>query len=404
VLPGDGAVAVSETTSIADLKPDDKNARAHTPRNVGMIVDALHEVGAARSIVIDEDDVILAGNATIEAAGLAGIEKVKVIEADGETIIAVRRKGLTAEQKRRLSYFDNRTAELAGWDAEQLLADLGAGVDLSGLFTDLELEDILGDALAEMETGEAPEPQVDKGAELAEHYGVEVGQVWQLGEHRLAVGDCTDKAVVDAVMRGEKAANIVTDPPFNVGFDYKTGFDDKKDLDEYGQWLWMAIELWESQLEEPWRIFIWQAILTCRHWAKWIPRDFRIFASIKDFVQFRPTAIQYSWDPILIWDMGKSSIEPVAGRRDYFISQTSRFVLEENRGHPCPRPIDVVEYIVSELCESGPIIDMFVGSGTTMAACQRLGRCAFACEINPSFAAICIQRLVDMGLEPKLLQ
>jgi hypothetical protein len=151
-----------------------------------MIVDSLHEVGAARSIVIDEDGVILAGNATIEAAGLAGIEKIKVIEADGETIIAVRRSGLTEEQKRRLSYFDNRTAELADWDAGQLLADLDAGVDLSDMFTEFELEDILGDALAEVETGEAPEAQVDKGAELAEHYGVQVGQIWQLGEHRLA--------------------------------------------------------------------------------------------------------------------------------------------------------------------------------------------------------------------------
>ena len=127
---------------IGELTADSENARAHNPRNVGLIVDALQEVGAARSIVIDEDGRILAGNATIEAAALAGIERVKVIEADGETIVAVRRSGLTDEQKKRLALYDNRTAELADWDVEQLAADLEAGFDLSGPWSELELADL----------------------------------------------------------------------------------------------------------------------------------------------------------------------------------------------------------------------------------------------------------------------
>lgn len=98
--------------TIADLKQDPANARKHNPRNVGMIENALNEVGAARSIVIDEDGRILAGNATVEAAAQAGIERVQVVDADGETLIAVRRSGLTEEQKRRLALFDNRAAEL----------------------------------------------------------------------------------------------------------------------------------------------------------------------------------------------------------------------------------------------------------------------------------------------------
>lgn len=126
------------TEHIGSLKPDPKNARRHTPRNVGMIVSALHEVGAARSIVIDEDDVILAGNATVEAAAQAGIERLKVVEADGNTIVAVRRRGLTPEQKARLALFDNRSAELAEWDAD-VLAALNEELDLSGLWDDGEL-------------------------------------------------------------------------------------------------------------------------------------------------------------------------------------------------------------------------------------------------------------------------
>ncbi len=133
-----------EITHLGDLRPDPANARRHNPRNIGMIEDALHEVGAARSIVIDEDGVILAGNGVVEAAAQAGIEKVQVVDADGETIVAVRRTGLTVEQKRRLALFDNRTAELADWDAEALAALVAEDAkSLDGLFTGDELAGLL---------------------------------------------------------------------------------------------------------------------------------------------------------------------------------------------------------------------------------------------------------------------
>ena len=85
-----------------------------------MVVDALQEVGAARSIVSDEKGVVLAGNATI---GQAGLGRVKVVDADESEIIAVRRTGLTPRQKKRLALYDNRAAELAEWDSD-VLSDL----------------------------------------------------------------------------------------------------------------------------------------------------------------------------------------------------------------------------------------------------------------------------------------
>lgn len=129
----------SQPTHVKDLIPDPQNRRAHNPRNIGMVVDALHQVGAARSIVIDEDNVILAGNGVTEAAAEAGITKVRVVEADGHEIIAVRRSGLTADQKRTLAIADNRTAELATWNVPQLQDDLEHGFDLSPFFSEAEL-------------------------------------------------------------------------------------------------------------------------------------------------------------------------------------------------------------------------------------------------------------------------
>ena len=120
---------------ISELKADPKNRRKHNARNLDMVATALKEVGAARSIVIDEDDVVLAGNGVTEAAKAAGITKVRVIEADGDELIAVRRSNLTDEQKRALAMYDNRSAELAEWDLEQLQADLADGLDLKPFFS-----------------------------------------------------------------------------------------------------------------------------------------------------------------------------------------------------------------------------------------------------------------------------
>lgn len=132
---------MADITHIKDLKPDQRNARKHNARNIGMIEDALNEVGAARSIVIDEDGRILAGNGTVEAAAQAGIERVKVVEASGEEIVAVRRRGLTEKQKRRLALFDNRTAELAEWERDEISAIANESREaLEGLFHDNEVQ------------------------------------------------------------------------------------------------------------------------------------------------------------------------------------------------------------------------------------------------------------------------
>jgi len=106
------------------LKRDERNVRRHNPKNIGLIVKSLQDVGAARSIVVDEDGVVLAGNGVIEAAGIVGIERVRVVEASGDEIIAVRRVGLSEEQKRRLALYDNRASDLSEWDARELLGVL----------------------------------------------------------------------------------------------------------------------------------------------------------------------------------------------------------------------------------------------------------------------------------------
>lgn len=151
------------TAHLRDLTPDPENRRAHNPQNVGMIVDSLHRVGAGRSIVIDEAGVVLCGNGVIEAAAEAGIERVRIVEADGNEIIAVRRRGLTVEQKRHLAIADNRAATLAEWNLDQLRADADAGLDLAAFWSDTELADLLGaDAPVPKFQPQAPAHRLDE--------------------------------------------------------------------------------------------------------------------------------------------------------------------------------------------------------------------------------------------------
>ena len=121
------------------LRADPANRRQHPARNVDMLTAALQSVGAARSIVIDEDDTVLAGNGVVEAAQRAGISKVRSGRRRGRHARGGAAARLTDTQKRDLALFDNRTAELAEWDVQQLQADADAGLGLERFFFPDEL-------------------------------------------------------------------------------------------------------------------------------------------------------------------------------------------------------------------------------------------------------------------------
>jgi hypothetical protein len=139
---------------VSEYRSDPENARKHNPRNVGMIVDAVNEVGVGRSLVVTEDDIVRAGNGTMDACIEAGITRVVEIETDGSTIVAVKRSNLDEDQKRRLALYDNRAAELATWDREQIrrLADENPD-SLKGMFTEEELSDLLAASPDDEEEG-----------------------------------------------------------------------------------------------------------------------------------------------------------------------------------------------------------------------------------------------------------
>ena len=129
--------------SISTLKQDPKNARKRTAQSKHLIQESLNRYGAARSIVIDETNRILAGNGTVEGAKAAGINKVRIIETDGDEIIAVRRTGLSEHEKIGLALADNRTSDLSEWDAE-MLHNLSQEQDIAPWFSEDDIAELLG--------------------------------------------------------------------------------------------------------------------------------------------------------------------------------------------------------------------------------------------------------------------
>jgi hypothetical protein len=367
--------------SLADLTPDPKNARKHSPRNVGTIVDALHEVGAARSIVIDEDGVILAGNATCEAAAEAGITKVQVVEADGNTIVAVRRTGLTPEQKAKLALYDNRAAELAdGWDAG-VLKELATEIDLSKMFSADELAELLGDEPA----GGLTDPDAVPEERPTD---IKPGDLFELGEHRLLCGDSTKAEDVARVMGGERAAVVITDPPYNVGFDYGKNVDDEKSAAEYLAWTRRWFVLAKAQTASC--VVLTTGITNLPMWIADVERTHRILAWVKENQCSRndigTTSGFNTWEPILVYGKAKKCVA-----RDSFSIPIS--IQADAEGHPCPKSLKAWEWLLDNFSDKGDVLyEPFSGSGTTLIACEQLGRKCRAMEIEPRYCDVAIRR------------
>ena len=131
-----------ENKHISDLKFDPQNARKRTERSSFQIRTSLEKFGGMRSLVIDESNTVRAGNGTLEEAGQLGIEKVRIIDADGDELIAVRRTGLTEKEWKEYAIADNRSSDLSTWHAE-ILEEIAEEIDLSQYFLDDELGDLL---------------------------------------------------------------------------------------------------------------------------------------------------------------------------------------------------------------------------------------------------------------------
>jgi site-specific DNA-methyltransferase (adenine-specific) len=395
-------------TSIKDLKSDHKNARKRTDRSAKLIAESLQRFGAARSIVIDEENRILAGNGTIEGAKAAGIKNVRVIETDGTEIIAVKRTGLTEDEKIGLALADNRTSDLSDWDKD-MLQQLSEEHDIAPWFDADDLAEILGtveqlptEGLTDADdVPEAPAEPITKP-----------GDLWILGDHRLLCGDSTDFKALERLMDGQEANLWLTDPPYNIA--YKGGSKKRKAIEN------------DSMASDDFRQFLRDAYSAAN--AFMCPgAAFYIWHADSEGYNFRGAALDIGWNvrQTLIWNKNNSAFgrsdfhwkhEPClygwkeGAAHSWYSDRKQTTVLDFNRPsrseqHPTMKPVDLIEYCLGNNTQQNAIVlDSFGGSGTTMIACERQHRHARLMELDPAYCDVIVKRWEDFTGKKAILE
>ena len=382
-----------QSIAVSELSLDPSNVRKHSRRNLDAIKASLRKFGQQKPIVVDAKGIVLAGNGTLTAA-----------KELGWTEIQATRTELAGVEATAFAIADNRTAELAEWDDnldDVLKSLLGAGQDLEDLgFSESELAKISSDLVGD--SGLDAEPQVDKSDELRVKWGVESGQLWQLGEHRLLCGDSAKVEDARRVMGGGLADMVITDPPYGVAYVGKTKDAlkvENDDVDEETlakmckQWFDAADEV--SRAGAYWIATVPAGPLHGVFFNDWKARGYlrQVMVWNKDSMVMGHSEYHYKHEPILFgWKPGerlKNSDRTKTTVWDFARPKASR-------EHPTMKPIEMWAYAIGNHTERGnSVYEPFSGSGTTIIACEQLGRKARAIEISPNYVAVALQRWAD---------
>ena len=383
-------------TSIKDLKSDHKNARRRTDRSASLIAESLKRYGAARSIVIDEDGRILAGNGTVEGAKKAGIDKLRIIEAEGDELIAVRRAGLSEDEKVGLALADNRSSDLSEWDND-MLRQLSEEHDLTPWFEDDEL---LAEVLEPKEGKTDPDDVPDAPAEPI----TKPGDLWILGNHRLLCGDSTDVLAVERLMDGQKADMVFTDPPYGVS--YEGGHNKKKrdqiknDALEGGDLTNLFADALASALavtSDHAAFYIWfasgKSVETFASFAnlplglRAVIQWYKVRSGLGAFMaQYIPNC-----EPCIY--AFKSGCSP-----QWFGPSDEKTVWElqkesKNEFHPTQKPVELPRRALRNSSKPGQLVlDLFGGSGATLIACEQDNRHCRMMELDPAYCDVIVKR------------
>lgn len=373
----------NERRKLSELIPWPRNPRQISKDQAKRLAESFDIFGQVETIAVGPNNEVYNGhqrlNVLMDKHGPEHMVEVRVASRE-----------LTEKEREKLTVFLHKGA--AGeWDFDTLANEFEVGELLEWGFTEKELQ--LGGFDLEQETKDA-EPQIDKADELRQKWGVELGQLWKMGEHRLICGDCTDRAVVERVMGGEKAEFCFTDPPYNVGVKYTDATNDNQSKQGFIDWCkgW-TIFLPERHLLTVGikRLCWWDEILGDPQWIiAWIKRNGQGQTGLGG---------TNKWDAILVYGIEQDhKTDMIELNNDY-----SEKIKAEG-GHPTAKPIGLWQQIIERF--NGRIVyDPFLGSGTTLIACENLGRKCRAVEISPAYCAVAIQRWVDLtGGEPVIVE
>ena len=361
-------------TATKDLIPYARNTRTHSDEQVNQIVSSIKEFGFTNPVLVDQDNMIIAGHGRVMAASKLKLSKVPTICL----------KHLTEAQKKAYIIADNRLALNAGWDEDMLkveleeLNDLEFDISLLG-FEDKEIESLLS---------EPTEGLTDEDAvpDLPEEPTTKLGDLWILGDHRLLCGDSTSIDAVDKLMDGNKADMVFTDPPYNVAFNGRSGkFDviknDKLSDDEFVDFIDGFLSTLEVVNSNTYYIccnWAFYGLLqlklkpkACIVWAKNVFGLGKGYRHQHEFILFDGLIDPSITNESDLWNIAKDS----------------------KYKHPTQKPVELsFRAIKNSSKEKNIVLDLFLGSGSTLIAAEKTNRKCYGMELDPKYCDVIIQR------------
>lgn len=387
---------------ITDVVPYDKNPRNNDDA-VESTANSIKEFGWQQPIVVDKNNIIIVGHTRLKAAKKLKLETVPVLVAEN----------LSEEQVKAYRLADNKTGELADWDMALL------NEELEGI-AELDMDDF-GFELAE-DSEEVVDDDFD--VEVPDEPTSKLGQIYQLGNHRLMVGDSTDTKQVEALMGGQQADLLVTDPPYNVALGMGGSVDEARKRHRRTDGLVIMNDKME---DSKFREFLVSVYTAAKNNMK-AGASFYIWHADSERFNFEGAAKDVGWQvrETLIWN--KNSI--TLGRQDYqwkhepclygwneggshawYSDRKQSTVLNFDRPtssklHPTMKPVPLFDYQIKNSSKQGDLVlDLFGGSGTTMIACEQNGRHAYLMELDPKYADVIITRWEEFtGKKVELVQ
>lgn len=382
-----------ESKSIDEVTPYENNPR-NNDQAVDAVANSIKEFGWQQPIVVDKNMIIIVGHTRYKAAKKLGLTKIPVVVATN----------LSDEQAKAYRLADNKSGELADWNEDLLTDELG-GID------DIDMSDFGFDNLEEPESEDVQDDDFDE--EPPEEPKSKLGQVFQLGRHRLMCGDSTNAVDVQKLMGGVQADLLLTDPPYNVGYTGKqkskmTIKNDRQSDDDFYQFLFATFKNAKDNMKSGAAYYVWYASSEAANFNLALNnnglkvREELIWA--KNQMVIGRQDYQWQHEPCLYgWNED--------GTHSWYSDRKQTTILRFDKPqradlHPTMKPIPLFDYQIKNSTKSGDIVlDLFGGSGTSIMACEQDNRTCYTMEYDPKYVDVIIDRWEQFtGEKAKLIQ
>ena len=380
-----------EIWPIEKLIPYARNPRTHSDAQVAQLAASIAEFGFVNPVLVASDAGIMAGHGRLLGAQALKLKEVPVIVLDH----------LTPAQRRAYLIADNKLAELAGWDTDQLRMELKElqleEFDLGVIgFSDEELAELLADD-GVVTTGLTDEDAVP---DLPEQPVSVAGDLWLLGDHRALCGDATDLKAVRKLIAGEQADLVFTDPPYNVDYegytaDKLTIKGDKMKPAEFDKFLRGTFASYRAFVKQGASMYVCHASSVQREFQNALEASgFEVRCQIiwaKNTFAWGHGRYKFQHEPIFYCHRAKQSDAWYGDKTQSTLWQERKPAA--NRLHPTMKPIELIERALLNSSKGGDcVLDLFGGSGSTLIACERRTRKSRLMELDPKYTDVIVKR------------